>query len=305
MKVFIAGGTGFIGPHLIRAFNKAGFEVTALIRRREKAVLLPKGTNLVFGDPLAPGSWQEECNKASVVVNLVGANIFSSWTKDYKRLIRESRVKATHNIVSSLCEGAVLLNASAVGFYGANRGEEEITEESPPGCDFLAQVCQEWEAAALSGSQRGARVCIMRLGVVLGKDGGALAKMLPPFRLGLGGPVGSGRQWFPWIHIEDLTRAVLFLAQREDLSGPFNFVAPQPVRNKEFVETLAKILKRPAVFKVPSFMLKILLGERADLLLGSIKAKPKRLLDAGFSFNFPRLESALRNILTSCSLSKH
>ena len=297
MLVFVAGGTGFIGPHLLKGFKEAGYQVKALVRRPEKAERIPPGVEPVFGNPLLPGPWQEICARADIVVNLVGANIFARWTTAYKKLIRETRLEATRNLVFCLKEGSVLLNASAVGFYGADRGEEEITEESRPGKDFLAQVCQAWEAEALAAQKKGARVCLMRFGIVLGRDGGALAKMLLPFRLGLGGPIGSGKQWFPWIHIKDLVMAALFLARQKELAGPFNFVAPGVVRNRDFVKILARVLRRPAVFPVPTFVLRLLFGELAHLLTGGVKARPKRLLEAGFSFAFPELEAALRDLL--------
>ena len=297
MQVFVAGGTGFIGPHLMKVFQGAGFEVKALVRRPERVKRLPEGVKPVFGNPLIPGPWQEECARAQVVVNLVGANIFARWTEPYKRLIRESRLEATRLIVSALREGSLLLNASAVGYYGADRGEEEITEESPPGNDFLAEVCQAWEKAALRARVKDVRVCLMRFGIVLGRDGGALAKMLFPFRLGLGGPLGSGKQWFPWIHVQDVANAALFLTKKSDLSGPFNFVAPQAVRHKEFVKTLARVLRRPALFPVPVFFLRLLFGELSKLLTGGVKARPKRLLEAGYQFLFPELEPALRDLV--------
>ncbi len=281
----------------MRAFLARGFEVEALVRHPTKKDRLPPGARPVLGDPLRPGPWQEVCASAQVVVNLVGANIFSRWTPAYKRLIKESRVEATRQIVSSLPKGTVLLNASAVGFYGADRGEEEITEESSPGKDFLAQVCQEWEKEALEGEKRGIRVCLMRFGIVLGSDGGALKKMLLPFKLGLGGPLGSGEQWFPWIHIGDLCEAACFLAEKNSLKGPFNFVSPGIVRQKEFVKALAKVLKRPAVFPVPKLALKFIFGELAELFLGGVKARPQKLLEAGFRFRFPDIEQALKNLL--------
>ncbi len=298
MQVFIAGGTGFIGPYLIREFLARGCEVKALVRHPSRKSRLPKGVEAILGDPLTPGPWQRVCASSQVVINLVGANIFSRWTEAYKKLIRESRIQATRQIVSALSEGAVLLNASAVGFYGADRGEEEITEESSPGQDFLARTCQDWEKEALAGEGRGARVCLMRFGIVLGRDGGALKKMLLPFKLGLGGPLGSGRQWFPWIHVKDLTRAAYFLARKDNLSGPFNFVAPGVVRQGEFVKALARVLRRPAFFPVPRFVLRLVFGELAELLLGGVKAVPKRLLEAGFVFRFPEIEEALRDLLS-------
>ena len=296
-KVFVAGGTGFIGPYIIEEFLTRGFEVNVLVRHPSRKDRLPSGARPLLGDPLRPGPWQEVCFSSQVVINLVGANIFSRWTPAYKRLIRETRVQATKQIVVALREGAVLLNASAVGFYGADRGEEEVTEEASPGKDFLAEVCQAWEREALEGEKRGARVCLMRFGIVLGRDGGALKKMLLPFRLGLGGPLGSGNQWFPWIHIKDLCRAASFLAENSTLFGPFNFVSPGIVRQKEFVKALARVLRRPAIFPVPGFILKLFFGELAALFLGGVKARPQRLLEHKFRFQFPEIEEALKDLL--------
>ncbi|WP_456370599.1 TIGR01777 family oxidoreductase [Thermodesulfatator atlanticus] len=297
MEVFIAGGTGFVGPYLARALLERGFKVKVLVRRPEKALVVPQGASLSYGNPTVAGDWLHDCAKADVVINLVGTNIFARWTKAYKELIRESRLSATKNIVSVLSKGQILLNASAVGYYGADRGEEEITEESAPGKDFLAKVCQEWEEMAFSATQKGVRVCTLRFGIILGQKGGALSKMLLPFKLGLGGPIGKGNQWFPWIHIEDVARGSIFLIKDKKLSGPFNFVAPQIVRNKEFAKTLARVLKRPAFMSVPPKMLEMIFGELTMLLTGGVKARPKRLLDAGYKFSFPELYPALQDLL--------
>ncbi len=297
--VFVVGGTGFIGPHLIRAFLEKGYQVTALIRSEKKASRLPKGVHQIFGDPLRPGPWQRELKEAEVIVNLAGANIFARWTPKYKRLIFKSRLFTTQNIIEALPgqgEGKVLLQASAVGYYGADRGEEEVTEEAPAGRDFLAQVCKAWEEAALAGQRYGLRVCLMRIGVVLGQDGGALAKMLLAFKLGLGGPVGSGRQWFPWIHIKDMVRAALFLAENKAAFGPFNFTAPGIVRNRDLAKTLGQALKRPAFLPAPALVLRVLFGEMAQVLLGGVKALPRRLTEVGYQFLFPDLVLALKDL---------
>lgn len=297
--VFVVGGTGFIGPHLIKAFLEKGYQVTALVRSEKKASHLPKGVHQILGDPMRPGPWQGEVKEAEVIVNLAGANIFARWTSGYKRLIFESRLFTTQNIVQALQgpgHGKVLLQASAVGYYGADRGEEEVTEETPAGGDFLAQVCKAWEEAALAGQRYGLRVCLMRIGVVLGPDGGALAKMLPAFKLGLGGPIGSGRQWFPWIHIKDMVRAAIFLVENKGICGPFNFTAPGIVRNRDLAKTLGQVLKRPAFLPAPALVLRVLFGEMAQVLLGGVKALPRRLMEAGYQFLFPDLASALRDL---------
>ncbi len=298
-QVFVVGGTGFIGPHLIKAFLERGYQVTALVRSEKRVSRLPKGVHQILGEPMRPGTWQRELKEAEVIVNLAGANIFARWTPEYKRLIFESRFFTTQNIVQALQgygHGKVLLQASAVGYYGADRGEEEVTEETPAGEDFLAQVCKAWEEAALAGQRYGLRVCLMRIGIVLGQGGGALAKMLPAFKLGLGGPIGSGRQWFPWIHIKDMVGAAIFLVENKGFCGPFNFTAPGIVRNRELAKTLAQVLKRPAVLPVPALILRVLLGEMAHLLLGGVKAIPRRLNEAGYQFLFPDLVSALRDL---------
>ena len=297
MELFIAGGTGFIGSYIIRRFREAGYTITALVRSEARAQRLPRGIRVVLGDPTIPGPWQEHAAKCDVGVNLTGANIFSRWTKKYKREILRSRVESTRCLVQALGRGKVLLNASAVGFYGADQGERELDEDSPPGQDFLAEVCQAWEAEALAGEKYGLRVCLMRFGVVLGPDGGALARMLPAFKWGVGGPIGSGKQWFPWIHVRDVAEAAYFLAQNKEAKGPFNFVAPEIVRQKEFAKTLGKVLHRPAFFPIPAFILHIVFGEMACLLTGGLKVRPRRLLAAGYKFLFPNLERALRDIL--------
>ncbi|AEH44766.1 NAD-dependent epimerase/dehydratase [Thermodesulfatator indicus DSM 15286] len=295
MEVFIAGGTGFIGRHLAKYLLRRGFRVKVLVRRPERALVISEGVIPSYGNPIIPGDWLHECAKADVIINLVGANIFARWTSKYKELIYESRILTTKHIVSVLTKGQILLNASAIGFYGTDRGEEEITEESAPGKDFLAKVCKSWEETAFSAKDKGVRVCTLRLGIVLGRDGGALSKMLLPFKLGLGGPIGHGKQWFPWIHIEDVCAAVTFLIKK-DVSGPFNLVAPEIVRNKEFIQTLARVLRRPALLPVPPKALELIFGELVDILVGGVKARPKRLLEAGYIFSFPELFPALQNL---------
>ncbi|QJA06991.1 TIGR01777 family protein [Thermosulfurimonas marina] len=295
-RVFVAGGTGFIGGHLLRALVEKGLEVRALVRSRAKVARLPQGVRAVLGDPLRPGPWQEEAATCEVAFNLTGANIFRRWDEEYKRLIRDSRVLSSRLLAETLPPGGTLVNASAVGYYG-DTGEEEVDEDHPPGEDFLARVCREWEEAAFSGELRGLRVVVGRFGVVLGPDGGALLKMLPAFRLGFGGPIGDGRQWFPWIHVRDLVEALLFLAERPEARGPFNLVAPEVVRQRDFARTLGRVLRRPAFLPTPRWALRLLFGEVAQVLTASCRARPRRLLDLGFRFRFPRLFEALEDLL--------
>ena len=235
MKIFIAGGTGFVGKHLVETLDKAGHSISALVRSPASAKKLPVKVETVSGDPMRPGSWQEAIPGHDAVINLTGNSIFSRWNKSSKQRICDSRILSTRNIVDGLPEdstGITLINASAAGFYGFC-GDEEKFEDSSPGNDFLASVCVEWEKEAHRAEIKGARVVVSRFALVLGKDGGALAQMLPIFKSGLAGPLGSGRQWFPWIHISDLTQAIAFLLTHPDISGPVNLAAPHPVRNKE------------------------------------------------------------------------
>ena len=294
-KVFIAGGTGFIGSSIIPALLKEGYEVQVLVRNKEKAKKLPSSCKVIWGNPTKSGEWQKYLEEIDIAINLTGQNIFSRWTKTYKKLIFESRIKSTENIVSSLKKSALLINASAVGYYG-DKSDILVTEDSPPGDDFLAKTCIEWEKKALKAKEKGVKVIIARLGVVLGTTGGMLPKILPIFKLGLGGTLGKGNQWFPWIHIKDLVSAILFLIKKEK-EGIYNFVSPNPVTNKEFTKTLGKILKRPTVLPVPVFMMRLIFGELANIIICSIRAYPKNLLELGFKFKFETIEDALKDLI--------
>lgn len=301
MSVFITGGSGFVGRHLTLWLQDQGYEVTVLSRSEEHASRLPPGVKHIIGDPTQEGPWQEQAAGHDVFVNLAGASIFSRWTKQYKKIIRDSRVLTTRSLVKALTmrqsqEPAVLVSTSAVGFYG-NRGDEEISEDSPPGKDFLAQVCKEWEAAALEAEVHGARVVRARFGIVLGRRGGALEIMLTPFRLGAGGRLGSGRQWFSWIHQADLAAALAFCIKNPQISGAVNCTAPNPVTNRELTKALARQLKRPAILPAPAFMIKLILGEFGSLLLEGQRVLPGRLVQAGFQYRFPALPQALADLL--------
>lgn len=247
-----------------------------------------------MGDPTKTGDWQNYLKEADIVINLAGQNIFSRWNESYKKLILESRVKATENVVSSIKEGALLINASAIGYYG-DKGDSLVTEEASAGDDFLAKTCIEWEKSALKAEKKEVKVIITRFGIVLGK-GGMLSKILPIFKLGLGGTLDKGNQWFSWIHIKDLVSAMLFLIKSEK-EGIYNFVSPKPVTNKEFTKTLGEILRRPTIFTVPVFLLKLVFGELANAITYSIKAYPKNLLELGFKFKFEEIKEALKDII--------
>ena len=300
MKFFIMGGTGFIGSSLIRHLFKKGHEVTALARSAAKAKNLPPGINLIEGDPLGPGQWQKEAARANVIVNLVGRPIMTRWTKTARREIMKTRVISTRMAVRAIPEnqahGITLINANAAGYYGFTK-DNVVTEESPAGRGFLAETAKSWQAEAEVAVEKGARVVIARLGAIIGRQGGALAKMLPSFQYGLGGRLGSGRQWFPWMHIHDLCRAVLFVAVETEISGAVNMCSPNPVTNIELTRTLAGELRRPAILPVPGFMLKLAVGGAAEIALEGQRMVPGVLERHGFDFDFPTLEEALQDLL--------
>lgn len=235
-----------------------------------------------------------------VIIHLAGEPIFQRWNDEVKKQIRTSRVLGTRNLVQAMervrHRPRLLISGSAVGYYG-NRGDEILTENSSPGQGFLVEVCQEWEQEAIRAEQLGLRVVRLRTGIVLGRNGGALQQMIKPFRMGVGGRLGSGKQWMPWIHQEDWTRMVIFASTNPDSTGAWNGTAPEPVRNSEFTDALAKALHRPALFPVPKFGMKLALGEVAESALDSIRAVPESATSAGFHFKFNRLEEALGSFL--------
>lgn len=298
MRVLITGGTGFVGTHLIRHCLESGHRVTALGTRKIHDRIDHPGFCYCSADTTHPGQWQQYVAESDWIFNLAGRTIFQRWTRRSKQQIYDSRILTTRCVVDALPSRteAVLVSASAVGYYG-NGGDTELTESSPGGDDFLASVSRDWEREANKAEGRGGRVAVARFGIVLGADGGALAKMIPAFRSFIGGPLGNGRQWFPWIHIDDLTAACCHLASRDDLHGPFNFCAPQPVRNLEMARTLGKVLGRPAKMAVPPFVLKMMMGEMAGVLLGGQRAVPSRLTAAGFEFRYPKIDGALSDLV--------
>lgn len=296
MKVLVAGGTGFIGRALTGALGADGHAVRVLTRRPERG-----GANAVRWNPAAGEVDRAGLAWADAVVNLAGATIARRWTPLIKREIRESRVDATTFLAVALAAlprpPRVFVSASAIGYYG-DRGDELVDESSAPGTDFLSQVTRDWESAAAPASAAGMRVVLPRIGLVVAPRGGLLAPLLPIFRLGLGGPLASGRQWWSWITLDDLVAVIGFALRVETLQGPVNAVAPHPVTNAEFARTLGRVLRRPAVIPVPAFALRLRYGEAADgALLTGCRVSSARLVAAGYTFRSPDLEAALRSLL--------
>jgi uncharacterized protein (TIGR01777 family) len=301
MNILITGATGFVGRRLCEMLHQAGHTVRALSRDSVAAKQRVPHLKEVFPwNPLQELPPLQAFEGCDAVINLAGESIAGRWTAPKKQLIRDSRVLGTKNLVNALAQLSsrpkVLISASAIGYYG-DRGEETLTEDAAPGSDFLAQVCRDWENEALKAESLGMRVVRLRIGLVLGRGGGTLQALLPLFRVGLGGPLGSGRQWWSWIHRDDLCRLIVQILANENVSGPVNATAPQPVRQKEFAQVLGRVLRRPAFLPTPAFALKIALGEFADGILASQRALPRRAQEMGYRFQFEELEGALREIL--------
>jgi uncharacterized protein (TIGR01777 family) len=302
MRVFVTGGTGLVGTRLINRLQKRDDKVILLTRRPDAArERFGPTVNVVEGDPTQSGPWMETAAECDGVINLAGENLFGRrWNYDFKKRIVESRVKATENVVQALSRIAasangtprVLVNASAIGIYGPH-GDEELTEDSPPGDDFLAKVCLNWEQAARPAEASGIRVVLLRIGVVLDKVGGALAAMLTPFKFGAGGPVASGRQWMSWIHHDDLVGVILLSLDKSEASGPVNGTAPKPVTNKEFAQALGRAMHRPAFMPLPGFVLRLMTGEAAEVVVKGQRVLPRRAMALGYEFKFPTIDAAL------------
>jgi uncharacterized protein (TIGR01777 family) len=298
-KVFITGGTGFVGVNLANRLALRGNRVSVMGRSGSRPPHLSGEVKVIQGDGRFPGNWQEEAADSRLIINLAGASIFTRWTGAAKKGIRESRILTTANLVEALpadARGVTLFSTSAVGYYGF-RGDEELDEDSPPGDDFLARLCRDWEEQACQAREKGARVIVTRFGIVLGPGGGALGKMIPLFRRFLGGPLGSGSQWFSWIQLEDLLEAFLFLFERPETSGPYNFTSPGPVRNGELARSLGRALHRPAFLPAPSPAVRLILGEFGSTLLKGQRVLPRRLLDIGYRFRYPGIDAALAPVL--------
>jgi len=301
MRIFITGGTGFVGKTVVGTLAQEGHEITVLTRKISRGAGLTQGVSLVEGDPMEPGDWQEAAGGHEVLINLAGASIFTRWTRASKDMIRESRVRTTRNLVQALearrGQGTLFLSASAVGYYGFHE-DEALDEMSPPGDDFLAGISKDWEAAALEAVSPDTRVAVLRFGIVLGREGGALQQMIPVFRRYVGSPLGSGQQWFSWIHEQDLADIFLFLMEQEDMNGPINCTTPHPVRNRELTTALGEALGKPTFMPaVPGFMLKLIMGEFGSILLKGQRVLPKKLLAQGFRFRFPEIKDALEDLI--------
>lgn len=298
MKIFITGGTGFVGTHLSKRLLDKGHTVIATGTRPRQDNIRHDRFHYLPCDNTKPGPWGEVLDKTDAAVNLTGRSIFHYWTESYKQKMYDSRILTTRNVVDALPKDRkmVLVSTSAVGYYGS-RGDEILAEDAPSGDDFLAKLGRDWEAEAQRAEEKGVRVAIPRFGIVLGNGGGAMKQMLPIFNLGLGGPLGDGSQWFPWVHLLDVIAAVEFALENDRVSGPFNLTAPEPVRNREFTRTLADLLHRPAFLPAPGFMIRTVMGELGETLLASTRAIPKKLSEYGFRFTYPTARSALANII--------
>jgi uncharacterized protein (TIGR01777 family) len=293
-KILVSGSTGLIGTALLSALRTSGYEVTCLVRGGTS------GKEQIGWDPARPLA-PESVSGFDAVVHLAGESIVDRWTDAKKRRIRESRVQGTRNLAAALAAAPqrpqLLISASAIGYYG-DRGEETLREDSSSGDGFLPEVCREWEEAAEPVTKAGIRSVQIRIGVVLSASGGALHAMLLPFRMGVGGKMGSGRQWMSWVNIDDLVGAIQHVIKCDMLRGPVNVVAPNPVRNAEFTKVLASVLSRPAIFPMPAFAARLVFGQMGDeLLLASQRVEPAKLLTSGYFFKKSDLKTALEAIL--------
>ena len=302
VKVFITGGTGFLGAALTEKLLTEGHLVTILSRSLHNRAM-KAGLAYTLGNPAKSGSWQEELSRHDVVINLAGASIFRPWNTRTKEAIYNSRILTTRNIVDAIAKHAdkeiTFLSGSAVGFYGF-RDNEELDESSSPGDDFLATVVRDWENEAIKAEEYGARVVLCRIGVILGKDGGALSKMVSVFKWGIGSPLGSGKQWFSWVSLPDLVNIFLFLMENKTISGPVNCTSPHPVTNRKMTYALGKALHRPIILPpVPAFLLRAILGEFSDVFVKGQKVIPAKLLKNGFVFKFPDIKDAFVHLIKS------
>jgi uncharacterized protein len=299
MKLVIAGASGFIGSMLVQRLWQRG-DALVLLSRKSRSRAADPNTQWLVWEPGESSGWEESIDGADGIVNLAGEGIAEKrWTERQKEIIRSSRIDSTRALVHAIAKAKAkpkfLINASAVGYYGA-RGEETLTEESAPGKDYLARVCMAWEEEARKAQDHGVRVALVRTGIVLAKSKGALAKMVPPFKFFVGGPLGSGKQWMSWIHIEDEIGLILFLIENVNAQGSFNATSPNPATMEEFCRVLGKVLNRPSWVSVPASALTLLLGEMADMVLAGQRALPKGAEKLGYNFKHPTITEALESL---------
>jgi uncharacterized protein (TIGR01777 family) len=304
MRIFVTGGTGLVGTRLLKKLTERGDEVVLLTRRPEAA----KGGDrirIVGGDPAERGPWIDEAATCDAAINLVGENIFAKrWNDDFKAILRKSRVPSTEHVVEALARNPkradgspkVLVSASAIGYYGPH-GDEELDESSAPSADFMGKLCVDWEQAAMAGQQKGLRVAVIRTGIVLDPAGGALKEMMPPFKMFVGGPIGSGKQVMSWIHADDQVGIILHALDHAEVSGPVNSTAPNPVTNKAFSKALGKAIGRPSFMWTPGFAIRLALGGVADVVVNGQRVLPKKAVATGYQFKYPEIDSALANLL--------
>jgi uncharacterized protein (TIGR01777 family) len=302
MHILITGGTGLIGRALSAALVAEGHVVTVLSRNPDKVKDIPAGVKLAAWDGQSAQGWGELADGADAIVNLAGENLSGGrWSKEMKQKIRQSRTQAGKAVMEAIAAAAVkpkvLLQASGINYYGTNTGDKLVTESFSPGTDFLSKVCFDWEASTAAANRMGVRRPVLRTGIVLANEGGAFPKLLLPFKLFAGGPLGNGKQWLPWIHIEDQVRVMQFLLSNEQADGPFNLATPNPVTNSEMAKQIGEVMGRPAFIPAPGFAIKTVLGEMSMLVLEGVRAVPTKLQGLGFQFKYETIQPALRNLL--------
>jgi uncharacterized protein (TIGR01777 family) len=302
MKIFLIGGTGFIGRIVVSSFIQKGHEVTLLVSSNKKIEVFNRNLEVISGDPALPGEWQKNMGLHDIVINLAGTSIFQRWNNRIKDQIYTSRITTTRNIVEGLKtynkEIKHFFNASGVGYYGYNQ-EAVFNEKSPPGNSFLALVARDWEQEALNAQSLGVRTVLCRFGIVMGREGGAFKNMLPLFKSYCGGTWGNGKQWFSWIHENDVINGIDFLLGHKFIEGPVNFTAPHPVQNRELVESMKEVLRRKSIIPaIPGFFIKCLLGEFSEVFLKGQRAIPAQLVENGYKFYFSDFKECLTDLLS-------
>ncbi len=298
MKAFITGGTGFVGTYLTDRLLKSGWNVSITGRSGQSIHKDNSNLSIIACDTKEPGDWQQSVADADLIINLAGKNIFTLWRDKTKKEIKESRILTTRNIVEAIPKNSpvIFISTSAGGYYG-DRKDMVLKEDACAGEGFLAELCQCWEYEALQAEKKGVRTVIMRFGMVLGQGGGALKMMVPSFRMFLGGSLGKGDNWVPWIHIDDLVSAILYSVETKGIKGPLNFCTPYPVSHRTLIKAVAKALGRPAFFRLPSFLIKVVMGGLGKEILFSQRMTPESLIVSGFNFKFENIDYALMDLL--------